>query len=159
MSNLFDEPVTFKSWYMSYPRKMKPRDAEKAWHQAIERGATPQRIAACTKIMWETTWKHRVNEDREKGKPDPLQRVPYPASFLRGETWEQDPRESFEQDSDERTLAFEREQTRQHHHWCNRASCGLGHEWTCDRELCIWPGHYWCHKPASEEKPSLVSVK
>lgn len=80
--------MTFADWYKTYPRKMKPRDAEKAWREAMNRGVTPEQIDACTKIMVATEWRGRI-----------AKHIPYPASFLRAETFSEykpDNRESFE---------------------------------------------------------------
>ncbi len=85
---------SFESWYKSYPRKLKPRDAKKAWDQAIKRGVTAQQIVLSTQFMLATEWKGRR-----------LEYIPYPASFLRSgdaDAYEVDRAEALE-DEHERT--------------------------------------------------------
>ena len=65
---------TFEEWYATYPRKVNPKDARKAWGQALKRGLTPATIEACTRLMVESEWKGRAKEY-----------LPYPASFLRAQ--------------------------------------------------------------------------
>ena len=70
----------FAAWYAAYPRKRAPGDAWKAWQAIRARPALPDLLAA---LEWQ-----RKSADwlRDRG-----QFVPYPATYLRGRQWEDDP--------------------------------------------------------------------
>lgn len=66
----------FKDWYNRYPRKMKPRDAFKAWWKAVRR-IDPQELNRMTDLYAE--WCRVMSKD--KGF------IPYPATWLNGDEW------------------------------------------------------------------------
>ena len=140
--------MTFAEWYKTYPRKVNPRDAEKAWGQALKRGVTPEQIAACTEIMKGTEWR-----GREK------QHIPYPASFLRAQTFvDYEPvRESYEIEKGAESVP---EKPRSHQHLCH--CCTIRppqYAWDCFEDICIWPGLYPCPEDQQRVKKELVLVK
>jgi DNA-binding Lrp family transcriptional regulator len=68
----------FDLFYSAYPRKKKPRDAEKAWK--AEHTSIPQ-----IDDLLDILEKHKKSwEDREQ------RYIPYPASWLRAHSWEED---------------------------------------------------------------------
>lgn len=74
-----DEPEGFPDWYQAYPRRVARRDAAKAYRQMIRSGDDRERLEAnCG--PWYREFRNR--------DPD---KVPYPASFLRGGDWMEPP--------------------------------------------------------------------
>jgi len=71
----------FDSWYEAYPRKKAPGDAQKAWRQtAAERPPVATMLAALQR---------QIAEWKQQGRP--IDRVSYPASYLRGKEWADEP--------------------------------------------------------------------
>lgn len=108
--------MTFSDFYFRYPRHIGRRDAEKAWNQALKRGATPEAIMWVLDLRIKTDWRER--------KP---QFLPYPATFLRAEDFD----DEFEAAADDKEpLLFTRLP-----HWC--PMCEHPHGWDCeDHPLC-----------------------
>lgn len=71
--------TTFEEWYSLYPRKKARGDAEKAWTQAIKKGHDPEEIMAG--LM-------RNLADLQRRDP---QFIPYPATWLRAESFFDEP--------------------------------------------------------------------
>jgi hypothetical protein len=68
------ETATWDDFWMLYPRRVAKKDAQKAWAQMTE----AQRMAAIVAcVSWRPIW---MAKDVEF--------LPYPASWLRGERWE-----------------------------------------------------------------------
>lgn len=76
---MLDAKPTFAEFYELYPRKKSRMDAEKAWGQMLKKGVSAEEIMAGL----------RRNLPELKRK-DP-QFVPYPASWLRAGSWEDEP--------------------------------------------------------------------
>ena len=72
----------FQQFYDSYPRKLKPDNAKKAWTKAI-RTADPELIIAKAKEYAESP----MVKTTEK------QFIPYPATWLNSGSWNDDPTE------------------------------------------------------------------
>jgi hypothetical protein len=73
-----DTDDRFAEFWAAYPRKVKKQDAEKAWRQVLRRNVDPQRVitaAATHAARW-----------RAQGKETEF--VPYPASWLRGGSYD-----------------------------------------------------------------------
>lgn len=68
----------FTEWWSQYPKKVKKLDAEKAYRAALKRGVTPQRLL-------EGLQRHK---DAWKAANTERQYIPYPASWLRAGSWE-----------------------------------------------------------------------
>lgn len=68
----------FETFYEIYPRKMKPGDAKKAWKAAVKR-ADPEIIIAGAR---------RLAADPNAPEPNFL---PYPATWLRADSWNDEP--------------------------------------------------------------------
>lgn len=69
------EAVEFEDFWLMYPRRIAKKDAREAWAKMSSR----DRIAALTALVdWRRVWIARGEMDF----------VPYPASWLRGERWE-----------------------------------------------------------------------
>lgn len=68
---------TFATFYAKYPRHLCKRDAEKAWNQAIKRGATPDAIMSTLELRLSGEWRKRSKDH-----------IPYPATFLRSEDFD-----------------------------------------------------------------------
>ena len=82
-----DEPATFPDWWVLYPRHVKRKDAEKAWGRLDDE----QRLAALVgaanqRPMW--NWQASQREDW-------LDFIPYPATWIRAEQWEDEIPERF----------------------------------------------------------------
>src|SRR5688572_14923735 len=75
--------IKFDEFYREFPRKKKPGDAEKAWKQMLGQGYDPRDIM----------------EGLRRNLPDMLKKeakyVPYPASWLRGKEWMNQPDSGF----------------------------------------------------------------
>lgn len=69
----------FDEFYAAYPRKMKPADARKAWDQ-VTKTTDPQIIIDGA---------HRLAND--PNLPTDRKFIPYPASWLRADGWENEP--------------------------------------------------------------------
>lgn len=68
----------FTEWWPHYPKKVKKLDAEKAYRAALKRGVTPKELLdglQCQKAAW-------------KAKGTEPQYIPYPATWLRAGSWE-----------------------------------------------------------------------
>ena len=85
--------TTFEEWYSLYPRKKARGDAKKAWDQmTIKQGNAPDDImAGLRRNLSELT------------RRDP-QFVPYPATWLRSESWADEP-DPITRNSGKRTIA------------------------------------------------------
>lgn len=70
----------FRTWYAAYPRKRSPGDAWKAWQAIAERPALSVMLRALDWQRGSATW------IRDAGRW-----IPYPASYLRGRAWEDEP--------------------------------------------------------------------
>lgn len=68
----------FDQWWPLYPKKVKKLDAQKAYRAALKAGATPQDLIAGIR-------KHVANW---KAKGTAPQYIPYPATWLRAGSWE-----------------------------------------------------------------------
>lgn len=72
------EPATFADFWLLYPKREAKKDALKAW----SRLTAAQQIAALVGlVVWRRIWIER----------DEMQYVPFPATWLRGERWEDEP--------------------------------------------------------------------
>lgn len=71
------EQVTFDEFYAIWPKKRKRPDAQKAWDAAVKRAA-PETILAAARAYVDNP--HR----------QPVQFVPYPATWLRADGWGDD---------------------------------------------------------------------
>lgn len=69
----------FAEFYRLFPRKKAPRAAEKAYRAAVKRGASPAIILAALRTQL---------DDFSARPPD---RVPYPATWLNGQQWLNEP--------------------------------------------------------------------
>lgn len=96
---------TFADFWTAYPKKRAKLDAEKAWGQAMKRGARPEAILASLKLMLETEWRRR--------KPEYL---PYPATFLRAEAFDERV-ETLEDEKPELSAAYLCEDCESPHEW------------------------------------------
>ena len=67
----------FLTFYGQYPRKREKKDAEKAWNGLMKKGVDPELIIATLKERIRSEWCH--------WQP---QFIPYPASFLRAESFD-----------------------------------------------------------------------
>lgn len=70
-----EEEICFASFWLLYPRKEAKKDSEKAWSQ-IPRSVWPDVIIAVA--GWRREWARRSD----------IHYIPMPASWLRGERWE-----------------------------------------------------------------------
>lgn len=73
-------PTGFEEFWSNYPRKVSKADARKAW-PAATRKLAPDRLAKAA-AYWARLW-----TDTET----PKEFIPYPATWLRGERWDDDP--------------------------------------------------------------------
>lgn len=80
-SNESAEDPLFAAFYSTYPRKKSPGDARKAWGQAMKKGADPNHIVAAAE---------RFRDDPRRKASDP-KFTPYPASWLRAESYDDEP--------------------------------------------------------------------
>ena len=75
--------MTFTEFWADYPRKRSKADARKAWTQTLDDGTTPadhrEQIRAA--LTWQVT----------EWMCDGGKFIPYPATYLRGERWEDEP--------------------------------------------------------------------
>lgn len=69
-----EQLATWDDFWMLYPRRVAKKDAQKAWSQMTEQQRL-QAIIACAD--WRHIWKQKDPEF-----------LPYPATWLRGERWE-----------------------------------------------------------------------
>lgn len=76
------EKSTFDVFYDIYPRKAKRGDAEKAWGQALERGIHPQTIIDGAR---------RLANDPNLPTGDDRKFIPYPATWIRADGWDDEP--------------------------------------------------------------------
>lgn len=84
------ENMAWYYWYKKYPRKEAPRSAEKAYRQALKRGATPEQLMAGLDVAI-AEWK-REGTDRKF--------IPHPATWLNGDRWKVEPAEPQVQEYD-----------------------------------------------------------
>lgn len=68
----------FDQWWATYPKKVKKRDAEKAYRAALKTGATPEQLL-------QALHQHVANWKARGTAP---QYIPYPATWLRAGSWE-----------------------------------------------------------------------
>ena len=68
----------FTEWWPHYPKKVKKLDAEKAYRAALKRGVTPEELLQGLQRQ-KTVWKAKGTEP---------QYIPYPATWLRAGSWE-----------------------------------------------------------------------
>lgn len=71
----------FSAWYSAYPKKKKPRDAQKAW---VSTAKERPPLAAMLKAL---EWQRRSPEWTKDGGAY----VPYPGTYLRGGSWADEP--------------------------------------------------------------------
>lgn len=88
--------ITFEDFYAQYPRKKSRADARKAWDQMIKKGVDPIEIIDGLRINLESL---------KRREP---QFIPYPATWLRGEGWADEP-DPIRVTERKRTLADARE--------------------------------------------------
>lgn len=69
---------SFAEWWPHYPRKVKKLDAEKAYRAALKRGVTPEELIQGLQRQ-KAAWKAKGTEP---------QYIPYPATWLRAGSWE-----------------------------------------------------------------------
>ena len=68
----------FTEWWPHYPKKVKKLDAEKAYRAALKRGVTPKELLDGLQRQ-KAAWKAKETEP---------QYIPYPATWLRAGSWE-----------------------------------------------------------------------
>lgn len=68
----------FTEWWPHYPKKVKKLDAEKAYRAALKRGVTPKELLDGLQRQ----------KDAWKAKGTEPQYIPYPATWLRAGSWE-----------------------------------------------------------------------
>lgn len=85
--------TTFADFYRAFPRKKARGDAEKAWNQAVKKGHQPHEIMAG--LM-------RNMDDLQRRDP---QFIPYPATWLRAESFFDEPDPTPAQRNQRRTIA------------------------------------------------------
>lgn len=68
----------FAEWWPHYPKKVKKLDAEKAYRAALKRGVTPKELLDGLQRQ-KAVWKAKGTEP---------QYIPYPATWLRAGSWE-----------------------------------------------------------------------
>lgn len=68
----------FDEWWAQYPKKVKKLDAEKAYRAALKRGVTPEELLQGLQRQ-KAAWKAKGTEP---------QYIPYPATWLRAGSWE-----------------------------------------------------------------------
>lgn len=68
----------FTEWWPHYPKKVKKLDAEKAYRAALKRGVTPKELLEGLQRQ-KAAWKAKGTEP---------QYIPYPATWLRAGSWE-----------------------------------------------------------------------
>ena len=68
----------FAEWWPHYPKKVKKLDAEKAYRAALKRGVTPEELLQGLQRQ-KAAWKAKGTEP---------QYIPYPATWLRAGSWE-----------------------------------------------------------------------
>ena len=70
-----DDKILFTDFWALYPKRVAKKDAERAWSKIdpAEHGAILLALAA-----WRRVWRQRDDD----------QYIPYPASWLRGERWQ-----------------------------------------------------------------------
>lgn len=68
----------FDQWWATYPKKVKKRDAEKAYRAALKTGATPEQLLQALH-QHVANWKARATAP---------QYIPYPGTWLRAGSWE-----------------------------------------------------------------------
>lgn len=68
----------FTEWWAQYPKKVKKLDAEKAYRAALKRGVTPKDLLQGLQRQ-KAAWKAKGTEP---------QYIPYPATWLRAGSWE-----------------------------------------------------------------------
>jgi putative uncharacterized protein 15 len=68
----------FTEWWPHYPKKVKKLDAEKAYRAALKRGVTPKELLDSLQRQ-KAAWKAKGTEP---------QYIPYPATWLRAGSWE-----------------------------------------------------------------------
>lgn len=68
----------FMEWWPHYPKKVKKLDAEKAYRAALKRGVTPKELLDGLQRQ-KAAWKAKGTEP---------QYIPYPATWLRAGSWE-----------------------------------------------------------------------
>jgi len=71
-------PPGFQEFYSRYPRKKAPAAATRAWRLAVKKASPEALLAALTRQLPELTRR-------------PVDRVPYPATWLNGEHWRNEP--------------------------------------------------------------------
>lgn len=100
-----DYPPAFENWYQRYPRKKSKRDALKAWEKAIKR-IDAQDLNAVTDRF--AAWCQREGKDR--------QFIPYPASWLNSDGWEDDLSETKQPSNSFLAAVRQRNENPQHDH-------------------------------------------
>jgi hypothetical protein len=67
-------PLNFETFWLSYPRHVAKKDAQKAWSKIDPNDYVP---ILCALWGWRRYWEDKSDLDH----------TPYPASWLRGERW------------------------------------------------------------------------
>lgn len=84
---------TFADFYREYPRKKARGDAEKAWNQALKKGYSPEEIMDGL-----------ARNFADLSRRDP-QFVPYPATWLRAESFFDEPDPITQRNNGRRSIA------------------------------------------------------
>jgi hypothetical protein len=78
-------PPGFQEFYARYPRKKAPAAATRAWRSAVQKAPEGEILAALLRQLPELTRR-------------PADRVPYPATWLNGEHWRNEPDDAHSED-------------------------------------------------------------
>jgi hypothetical protein len=91
-----EQRARFNRWYATYPRKVKRADAESAWAKINPDDALTDRMVSVVGI-----WATSKDWTKENG-----QFVPYPASWLNGRRWEDDPPQAAKKQAERKIRYF-----------------------------------------------------
>lgn len=115
----------FSEFWSIYPRKVAKKAAEKAFIRVTKR-VSPARVAETLAERLKGEWQGRE-----------ARFLPYPATFLNGESFE----------VEERCELLLDEAPEYHWHWCD--SCQPFHQWQCFEEFCWLGAKAACRKVLS----------
>jgi hypothetical protein len=76
-----DLSARFDDFWAVYPRRVKKEDARKAWRQVLGKRVDPERVITAAK----------AHADRWRAQGKETEFVPYPASWLRGGSYDDEP--------------------------------------------------------------------